>query len=125
MKIYNNLITSFYTHLVCKIYFPGDEEKHLAVKITIFAAGEIFQLIVVQTESFSHLQEVTPTMQEFKADYVRLLLTKPPKNMIQTDTGTKKNGGNPHGYQNPSCRCVIPNSAESIISESDVPFPLL
>ena len=29
-------------------------------------------------------------MQEFKADYVRLLLTKPPKNIIQTDTGMKK-----------------------------------
>ena len=36
MKIYNNLITSFYTHLVCKIYFPGDKRQNLAVKITIF-----------------------------------------------------------------------------------------
>ena len=29
-------------------------------------------------------------MQEFEADYVRLLLTKPPKNMIQTNSGMKK-----------------------------------
>ena len=29
-------------------------------------------------------------MQEFEADYVRLLLTKPPKNMIQTKSGMKK-----------------------------------
>ena len=32
-------------------------------------------------------------MQEFEADYVRLLLTKPPKNMIQTKSGMKKTVG--------------------------------
>ena len=63
--------------------------------------------IPIQTESFSRLQEVTRTMQDFEADYVRLLLTKPPKNMYQTNSGMKKNGGNPHGYQNRSCRPVI------------------
>ena len=29
-------------------------------------------------------------MQDFEADYVRLLLTKPPKNMHQTNSGMKK-----------------------------------
>ena len=54
------------------------------------AAWLNFQLYSIQTESFSHLQEVTRTMQDFEADYVRLLLTKPPKNMNQTNSGMKK-----------------------------------
>ena len=32
-------------------------------------------------------------MQDFDADYVRLLLTKPPKNMNQTNSGIKKTEG--------------------------------
>ena len=46
--------------------------------------------IPIQTESFSRLQVVTRTMQDFEADYIRLLLTKPPKNIHQTNSGMKK-----------------------------------